>query len=261
MKFWRVAFLCVAGVSPASAQQLPFSGVVGADTAGAISTLASKALAVYRDDNHFRYLDNLFRLQLAAGRYAEAATTLRSLGRLEPGGDSRQPGATLLLYSIFARAKASRNGMSFDSAFQRIFREVLTPLDDKTSWLVERPLLVYQLALKQSFDSALQQQKKKKSAISLADALRLIRAHEAEHLIAGISPLAAPIVDEDNRRRYIIETDIPVKPRTARQFAPRSSGLAPLVHAFRRCSPSPSTPLPRRFSSKLGAPLREGTPA
>jgi putative CocE/NonD family hydrolase len=211
MNLWRVALLCVAGASSASAQQLPFSSAaVGSDTAGVMSALAGRAIAIYKDDNRARYLDNLFRLQMAAGRYTDATTTLRSLRKLEPTGDSRQAGATLLLYSIYARANASHSGVSFDSAFRQTFREVLTPLDDKTSWLLERPLFVYLPAIEQTFDSALQQQKDK-PAISLADALKLTRAYETYQLIARSSPLATAMVDDDNRRRYIVETDIPVK--------------------------------------------------
>jgi putative CocE/NonD family hydrolase len=211
VKSLLIALFCSAAASIASAQQLPFSGAtIGSDTAGAMSALAGRALAVYRDDNRARYLDNLFRLQMAAGRYTDATTTLKSLRSLAPRGNSPQANATLLLYSIFVRANANHNGMSFDSAFQRMFREVLTPLDDKTSWLLERPLLVYLPALEQAFDTTLLRHKDER-AISMADALSLIRAYDVEQLIARARPLAASIVDEDNRRRYIAETDIPVK--------------------------------------------------
>jgi uncharacterized protein len=208
---FRAAVLCAAIASLASAQELPYSrAAIGNDTARAMSTLATQAIAAYKDDNRARYLDNLFRLQSVAGRYTDATTTLRSLRALASKGDSRQTDATLLLYSIYARASASRDGSSFDSALQRTFREVLTPLDDKTSWLLERPLFVYLPALQQSFNAALKQQKDERT-ISLADALKLIRAYQVEQVIARIPPLAIPLVDEDNRRRYIIETDIPVK--------------------------------------------------
>ena len=102
---FRVALLCVTIASLASAQELPFSRAeIGNDTARAMSTLARQAIAAFKDDNRARYLDNLFRLQLVAGRYTDATTTLRSLRALEAKGDSRQTGATLLLYSIYARA-------------------------------------------------------------------------------------------------------------------------------------------------------------
>ena len=175
-----------------------------------MSALAIKATAVYKDDNRSRYLDNLFRLQMAAGRYTDATATLISLRSLAPGATSAQARATLLLYAIFARAQATHGGMSFDSTFQRIFREALTPLDDKTSWLLERPLVVYLPAFQQALNAALAEHKDER-AISMADALKLIKAYEVEQLIARSQPLAAPIIDEDNRRRYIVETDIPVK--------------------------------------------------
>lgn len=206
-------FVLAVSASAASAQELPFhSPAIGNDTARSMSALANQAITEYKDANRVVYLDNLFRLQLVAGRYTDATRTLTSLRALQGGGDPRQPAATLNLYSIFARAKIARerDHSSFDSAFQRVFREALTPLDDRTSWLLERPLFVYVRALQQDFTSALEQQKGK-NAISLTDALKLIRAYEAEQVIGTAATLANPIVDEDNRRRYIIDTDIPVK--------------------------------------------------
>ncbi len=210
--FALFALLYLASASLASGQQLPFpSTAIGNDTARTMAILAQQAIAAYKDDNRGRYLDNLFRLQIVAGRYADATRTLTSLRALK-ASESRQASATLLLYSTFARAKGSqeRDGSSFDSAFQRIFREVLTPLDDKTSWLLERPLFVNLQALQRDFSSALQQQKDR-SAILLTDAVKLIRAYQVAQVIGNLSPLAAPIIDADNRRRYIVETDIPVK--------------------------------------------------
>jgi uncharacterized protein len=212
---WAAVIFFVVGASAASAQELPFnSAAIGRDTAGAMSTLANHAIAVYKKDSSpALYLDNLFRLQLIAGRYADAATALTSLRALEGReGDSRQPTATLLLYSIFARAKIAQGGgrSSFDSAFERGFREALTSLDDRRSWLLERPLFVYGPALRQNFTSALAPQYGK-NAVSLADALKLIHAYQVEQVIGTVATLAMPIVDEDNRRRYIVDTDIPVK--------------------------------------------------
>jgi uncharacterized protein len=210
----RAAAICfVVSASLASAQELPFnSAAIGTDTARAMSVLANQAIAAYKDANRVVYLDNLFRLQMVAGRYADATRTLTSLRALEGSGDTHQPAATLNLYSIYARAKINqeRDHSSFDSAFQRAFREALTPLDDRTSWLLERPLFVYVPALQQNFLSALQQEKDK-GAISLGDALQLIRAYQVQQVIGTASSLANPIVDEDNRRRYVVDTDIPVK--------------------------------------------------
>ena len=209
----RVVALLVAGSSFASAQELPFSSAaIGTDTARALAVLAKQAIVAYKGDDRGLYLDNLFRLQIVAGRYADAINTLSSLRTLKAGGDVRQADATLLLYTIFARANASHDhdGSPFESAFQRIFREVLTPLDDRTSWLVERPLFVYVPAVQQSFITALQRQQNK-SAISLVDALKLIRAYQVEQAIGSLPPLAATIVEEDNRRRYIVETDVRVR--------------------------------------------------
>ncbi len=59
-------------------------------------------------------------------------------------------------------------------------------------------------------DEALQVQKGK-SAISLADALRLVRAYQIDRSYRAFTPLMAPLIAEDDERRYVIDRDIRVR--------------------------------------------------
>src|ERR1700734_1362373 len=118
---------------------------VPADIAKAMPSLATQLIGEYRDSDQSRYLDNLFRLQLVAGLYPDAAASLAQLGTLRAGDCSPGIAATDVQYEIFARAKILETsaGMSFDAAFARSFRETLSQLDDKSSAIVARAMSHY----------------------------------------------------------------------------------------------------------------------
>jgi putative CocE/NonD family hydrolase len=203
--------LSLANASLGSAQQLPFpSAAIASDTARAMSALAEQTIAIYKDGNRDRYLDNLFRLQIVAGRNADAVKTLATLRALR--GNRVSPSATAadVLYAIFATSSQHADGATFADAFQRAFRDAVGRLDDRTSALVMRALRVNRLALERTATNALQQQNGK-DTISLADALRLNKAYQIQQTFRSIVPLAAPLVAEDDRRRYAIDNDVQVK--------------------------------------------------
>ena len=83
MRSSSFAVLFLASASLASAQDLSFpSAIPGNDTARTMAALAQEAIGVYKDGDRDRYLDNLFRLQTVAGRYADATNTLTALRAL-----------------------------------------------------------------------------------------------------------------------------------------------------------------------------------
>jgi uncharacterized protein len=202
--------------APASAQQLGFPAVAVTDTgalSAAMPALARAVIAVYRQNDRLEHLDNLFRLQMVAGRYADADTTLESLRALRrQKSTSPQAGATDVQYQILARAQAarSRDGVPFDEAFRRAFRDIVGAMDDRTAALVIRGLTGYQPSMGQDVREALQL-RKNRNAISLADALRLVRAYQIEQGYHAFMPLTAALIAEDDARRYFIDTDIAVR--------------------------------------------------
>ena len=203
--------LCVVGASPASAQELRFnSAIPGNDTAQAMSALAGQAIPVYKDDNRDRYLDNLFRLQLVGSRYTDATNTLSSLRTLRKNRISPSATAANALYAILAAARQRSADAGFEETFRLEFSNALARLDDKTSALAVRALSVNRSAQGGVVDRALQQQKGRET-ISLADALRLIRAYQIQQAFRMIVPLARSLVDADDRRRYIIDRNISVR--------------------------------------------------
>jgi hypothetical protein len=76
---------CLVVVPCAAAQQLDFPGAAVEDSAmlsKAMPVLAQDVIAVYREEDRRKYLDNLFRLQIVAGQYAEANKSIASLRAL-----------------------------------------------------------------------------------------------------------------------------------------------------------------------------------
>jgi putative CocE/NonD family hydrolase len=200
--------LCLVGTSFASAQELRFPAV-GNDTPQAMTTLAEQAIASYKESDRGRHLDNLFRMQMVAGRYADAIASIKSLRALRSNKVSLSATAADELYAIVAAAKQTKN-TQLEEAFRQAFRDVFGRLDDRTSALAIRALGISRFPLDRAVAGALQQQKGKES-ISLNDALRLIKAYQVQQSFRMLRELAPPLVAEDDRRRYIIDRDIQVK--------------------------------------------------
>jgi putative CocE/NonD family hydrolase len=204
---------CLVVVPCAAAQELNFPGAAVKDSATlskAMPVLAKDVIAVYREEDRRKYLDNLFRLQIVAGQYAEANKSIASLRALLMSNDSAQGGATNAQYEVFARARQGADGVSFDEALRRAFLEVIRPMDDRTSALVMRALDVDLPAMQQTLSRTLQRQKGK-SSISLIDALNLIKAYQVEQAFRSLAPLAATLIAEDDSRRYVIESDVQLR--------------------------------------------------
>jgi putative CocE/NonD family hydrolase len=207
----NIGLLWLAGGSLASAQELRFpSAIAGNDTSRAMAALAQQAIAVYKAENRDRFLDNLFRMQMVAGRPADANNSLASLRALRGNRVSLSATAAGALYAILATAKQQRDSTHFDDALRQAFRAGMARLDDRTSALAIRALGINRFALDREVGRALQSRNGKET-ISLEDALRLIKAYQVQQAFRAIVPVAEPLVAEDDRRRYIIDNDIQVR--------------------------------------------------
>ena len=171
-KLFGLVVLSLSAAVCAPAQQLDFNQAATADPAAlakAMPALAGAVIAAYHDDDRVKYLDNLFRLQLVAGRYADALRTLATLHELITDPKSPATAAYNVQDQIFARAKVIEGGegVPFDQAFQRAFRERFSTLDNRTSALVIRTYTFPERVLRADFDSAAATQKGKNLSLSL----------------------------------------------------------------------------------------------
>jgi putative CocE/NonD family hydrolase len=173
----------------------------------ALPRLANDVTAVYKEDNRSKFLDNLFRLQTVAGKYAEAVESIEQLRKIRIASDrSAQAAATDLQYEILALSRTK----TFSGDFARAFREQLSRLDDRTSAMVLRELSAFLQPLQSELQQSLEPQKDK-TTISLDDALRLLRRYQVEEAYAAMIPLLPPLIAAEDERRYKIDRDVLVR--------------------------------------------------
>lgn len=183
----------------------------GTELASAMSALAKQVLAAYKESDRDQYLDNLFRLQIVAGEYAEAQKTIAALRELRRPANARRAAWVNVQYETYARAKQKQadENISFEQAYQQAFRDVIGHLDGPASAWAIRALGASQ----ENFDRDLQTDLKQqgKNTISLPDAVKLLRDYQVAEAYKEFSPWTATVVAEDDARRYIIEKNIEVK--------------------------------------------------
>jgi uncharacterized protein len=207
--------LLITGEAAVGAQTLEFPGSVTEDPAALSSVMPPLARAVlveYKNEDRRAYLDTLFRLQMVAGNDEDAIKSLIELRKLNPSSLSPRPGAALFIYEILARARleSRKDGSALDKTLERQFHQTVAALDDATAELVVSGLSGSLSGLSAELHERLDHQKGK-SAISLADAVSLIRAHEAQVVARALAPFATAVAAENDQRRYLVDKDITVR--------------------------------------------------
>src|SRR5258708_11813175 len=196
------AVACLSIASLVAAQEFEVPANIGdpAALAAAMPALAKQVLAAYQDENQENYLGNRFRLQIVAGQYSEAVKTLNSLRELRRPGNPARAAWVDGQHEIYARARALQGSdqLSFEEAYQRSCRNALQSMDDHSSALLIRALRAPdQRAMRRQLQDDLEQQKGKR-AISLANALKLIRDYQLEKAYRNFTPLLPPLIAEDD---------------------------------------------------------------
>lgn len=203
-----VPILCALIGAPAAAQAVPAPSLGGGE-APAMARLAGRLIAEYRDADRDAYLDNLFRLQLVAGRPDDAGNTLAELRALREREGHAQAAATARAFEIYAQAsrRQASGGEPFDTAYRGAFQHALQALDDRMAARVQRALPDPQTSLFREEAKVL----KPGGELSVAEALKLVRDYESDVEAATAGPLTAALAAEDNGRRYTVQADIPVR--------------------------------------------------
>lgn len=215
-KSFCAAMVCISLALFASGQEFNFPEAAVSDPAAlakAMPDLANQLLAVYKENDPQQRLNNIFRLQMAAGQYADALASIAALRDSLRASRLTRASWVNVQYEIYARAKIKEAGqnLSFPDAYCQSFREAFQKLDDLTSALVIRGLTEVDPAdTRQDLQGDLDKQKGK-STISLKDALNLVHDYQVEVAYAAFSPLNKDLISEDDQRRYSIEKDVAVK--------------------------------------------------
>ena len=208
------AMLCLVS-APIPAQSLKFTAP--SDAAGLdarMPALAEAALAHYHEADEAKRLDTLFRLQMAAGHWADADRTLDKLRARLAVGDDPQGRATDVQYQILVRARLleAAEGVPFETAFTRVFHQIMDPMDNRAAALAARGLeadrfpvgISLHVPVTENLEAALARAKGK-SELSMADAVTLVRAWQVASAYRTLDATAPRLVDEDDHRRYVIE--------------------------------------------------------
>ena len=177
--------------------------------AGAImSDLAARLIPVYQNSDPERYLANLSALQMAAGDYAAADISRRSLRERRRQLDFGRSAGHALIYDMYARAKSleAQNRLTFAEAFTGAYRESVRRLDDTDAYAVARwlstPPAAYQGALQRAFD-----QQRAKDSIDESEAVDLIWKYIDYDAFRSFGPLVVLLNAEDDHRRYTVENE------------------------------------------------------
>ncbi|HEX2078887.1 MAG TPA: CocE/NonD family hydrolase [Longimicrobium sp.] len=229
-----VALLSLS-VSSAAAQQFALSSADLADSAALATSarrLAGEVLASYHEPDRSRYLDNVFRLQILLGRFAEASTSLAQLRALRQDSTPSDR-ARYVQYEILADAMSRGAGEgALGDRFARAFRDRFAQLDDATAAFAARAILLTPRTVAGDLRWATPDQSGR-TTVSLEDALVLLRVYAAVESYRAFSGLPPALVAEEEARRYLVEKHIPVRtpddatvcayvvrPRTAREPLP-----------------------------------------
>jgi uncharacterized protein len=216
----RFGVLCLTAVLFSAAPRLSAQIAKGAlrlpalsmeneqELAKTMSGLAKSVMPLYKESDRDRYLSSLFRLQTVAGRYAEAASSLRSLIDLRNAADpvSALP---LLPFVMQVNALAGRPSSphAFEEAFAREFRDTFHRLDDKTA---DKALYWFggDIGRARNDVRTAAERKKGKDTITIEDALDLVRKYHFYEAFRVVIPLGERLAAEDDARRYDADRDI-----------------------------------------------------
>jgi putative CocE/NonD family hydrolase len=215
MKSLCVACVALALCAAASAQQLELHLPAKADDAAvseAMPDLATRVIAVYRDDDRSVFLNNLLRLQVVAGRYAAASATLKELIDLAEATHATRSAERLVPFGVYAQAKArqAQSQLPYIEAFNQSFRELSGRMDDETALRVQywfgANLYAARADWQRGFDQA-----KATDTIALKDALALVNSYLFAEAYGSFMPLIDPLVAEDDQRRYIVQDNVMIR--------------------------------------------------
>ncbi|MEH6415885.1 CocE/NonD family hydrolase [Pseudomonas sp. CGJS7] len=220
--FRAILALCLLSLSvldaAAAAPDYPFPAAAIADRNQldqAMPKLAEQVLADYKDDDRVRYLGNAARLQVVAGRYAQALESIQALRALSPLGGPPQQRAMLAQYEIYAASKQLQAGerLDFDSAFRRSFQAAFASMDDRTAAIALRGFGGDQFdsrGQQAALDRALAGQKDT-PRIDQASALALVRAYQIATVYREFAAQAPALSAAEDERRYLIQRDVQVR--------------------------------------------------
>jgi uncharacterized protein len=215
---FAVWLLSTSGAVAQTVQFTPPKGIDDPQLEVSIRDLAARSIQFLNDADSDTRLNNLAMLQLAMARYPEAADTLGALREVRNANAGAPPIRAVAL-EIYANAKVTETTtrLSFEEAFKKAFNDLLPELDDRTAYDVEWLFGTYPSVFQNILTETLQRYPAP-AKIPLQESVGVIGDFLWWHLFTSIGPIVGPLVDAEQKSRYLVETlpnAIVVRPKSA----------------------------------------------
>ena len=226
----------LSGLMPAAfgspAQACPRVGAVA--TTAHMPVLARQLLNAYARNTPATDPAITFRLQLIAGDYASALTSIEETRRQRGAGSDW----LFLQYELHARAhmRQAAQHLTYADAWRAEFQQRFGALDDATAMQAEFGFGADVARMRSDADAALAAVHGQ-PCLALPVALELLRKVQVHAAYAAFVPLFAPALAEDDARRYSIDRNASVRTTDGATLAalvirPRTAAPLPTLLQF-----------------------------
>lgn len=207
----RILLLLLCYTTTGWAQKVYFPKEQYADSAAIaknIITLAEKTIAVYNEKDNGTYLDNLFRLQLAAKKYADMENTLNQL-EVVTFGDSITKNYLGFGYRVYAKTinRQPKTQSEFGSRFKETFLSLYNSLNKEDQSFAAGFYSASLKERKEAFELRLKDASTNDS-IAVNDAVALCRAYCGYHTLASTLSPGQQIIASIEAEKYVIDENI-----------------------------------------------------
>jgi hypothetical protein len=211
MRHSFLLILCLLAAVPANSQTIDTP--VEITDEGALPRVMprfAKTVIGFRQAAEPAEVKSLFRAQLVAGSYGDALASLNKLRAPLTDDPSPRVRARYLDYVLYARSRltAQRRKTAFQTAYRETFHALINPLDSRTAAMAVNGLSFDNLS---QASRALEQdlsQLKGKSAMTLAEAWKLIQDYNDREIYRAFGPASAALIAEDDAHRYTVQKDV-----------------------------------------------------
>ncbi|MDP9077179.1 MAG: CocE/NonD family hydrolase [Bacteroidota bacterium] len=213
-----MALLCLIMSTFCRAQSPSFKQISATDSLGLarqMPALANDIILEYKLAGYKKAdLNNLFRLQIVAGKYAEAIATIGSIRSASRADGTQYPNLLYKQFELFAQAQIDQHatGKSFSNSFNNLFDALLKQLDDKSaqyiyfSFTTRNGVNELKTDFQKSFASSV-----KKDSLNMDEAIAFCNSYLLLQVLENIDPIARALFNADDNRRYIINDSVFIK--------------------------------------------------
>ena len=206
-----MALLCLLISFCCHAQRIRFQKLNETDSAEIarkMPVLANEVLAKYQDtENHKNYLDDVFRLQILAGKYTDALTSIADLRGISKNGDPQ----LYKQHELFVQTKLKQTsaGLSFNEAYKPLFISLFSGLDNKDAVHFSLAFITRSgiNEVKKDFTQSLTDANKNDS-LDIKDALTLCKNYYLLSFYQGVEAISKTLLNEEFNKRYIIHNEL-----------------------------------------------------